>query len=84
MQSSHAASVVDVVFEEVHLIAEAGLVPLLAVGRADRVLPGLVGEHVTIVGPANSAGATPNAPVFSNEFRILPRNNLSGCSQDRT
>lgn len=62
MQSSHAATVLDVAFDDPNLIADAGLVP--AVALAEQVgVPGLVEEHVTISGAANSAGANPGAKV---------------------
>jgi hypothetical protein len=55
---------VDVAFDDPNLIADAGLVPVIA--WAERVgLAGLVGEHVTIAGAANSAGANPSAKVMS-------------------
>jgi hypothetical protein len=58
MQSCHAATVVDVAFDDPNLIADAGLVPVLAL--AERIgLPELVAEHVAIAGAANSAGANP-------------------------
>jgi hypothetical protein len=64
MQSSHAATVVDVAFDDPNLIADAGLVPVVAL--AEQVgLPGLVEERVTITGAANSAGANPGAKVMS-------------------
>jgi hypothetical protein len=64
MQSSHAATVVDVAFDDPNLIADAGLVPLVAL--AEQVgLPDLVAGHVTITGAANSAGANPGAKVMS-------------------
>ena len=64
MQSSHAVSVVDVAFDDPNLIADAGLVPVIAL--AEQVgLPGLVEDHVTITGAANSAGANPGAKVMS-------------------
>jgi hypothetical protein len=64
MQSSHAAAAVDVAFDEANLIADAGLVP--AVALAEQIdLPGLIAEHVAIVGAANSAGANPGAKVMS-------------------
>src|SRR6266545_3309348 len=64
MQSSHAATVVDVAFNDSNLVADAGLVPVVAL--AERVgLPDLVTEHVTITGAANSAGANPAAKVMS-------------------
>ena len=57
MQSSHAATAVDVVFDDPNLVADAGLVPVVAL--AERVgLSDLVTEHVTISGAANSAGRT--------------------------
>jgi hypothetical protein len=64
MQSSHAATAVDVAFDDPNLIADAGLVPVLAL--AEQIgLPELVGEHVAIVDAANSAGANPGAKVMS-------------------
>ena len=64
MQSSHAATVVDVAFDDPNLIADAGLVPVLAL--AEQVgLPALVDEHVAIVDADNSAGANPAAKVMS-------------------
>lgn len=64
MRSSHAATGVDIAFDEPNLIADAGLVPVVAL--AEQVgLPGLVAEHVTITGAANSAGANPGAKVMS-------------------
>ncbi|MGH3783719.1 MAG: IS1380 family transposase, partial [Pseudonocardiaceae bacterium] len=63
-QSSHAASAVDVVFDDPNLIADAGLVPVVAL--AERVgLPELVTELVRITGAANGAGANPAAKVMS-------------------
>jgi hypothetical protein len=64
MQSSHAASAVGVVFDDPNLIADAGLVPVVAL--AEQVgLPKLVTELVKIRGAANSAGANPAAKVMS-------------------
>jgi hypothetical protein len=64
MQLSHAAVAVDVAFDEPNLVADAGLVPVVAL--AERVgLPDLVTEHVTLTGAANSAGANPAAKVMS-------------------
>jgi DDE family transposase len=64
MQSSHAVTAVDVVFDDPNLIADAGLVPVVAL--AERIgLPGLVAEHVSITGAANGAGANPAAKVMS-------------------
>jgi DDE family transposase len=62
MQSSHAA--VDVVFDDPNLIADAGLVPVVAL--AEQIgLPELVAEQVRITGVVNSAGAAPAAKVMS-------------------
>jgi len=64
MQSSHAATVVDVAFDDPNLIADAGLVPVIAL--AEQVgLPKLIVEHLAIVDAANSAGAHPAAKVMS-------------------
>ena len=64
MQSSHAATAVDVAFDDPNLIADVGLVPVVAL--AEQVgLPELIAEHVSIVGGANSAGANPVAKVMS-------------------
>lgn len=64
MQSCHAAAAVDVVFDDPNLIADAGLVPVIAL--AEQIgLPELVAEHVAIGDAANSAGANPAAKVMS-------------------
>jgi hypothetical protein len=64
MQCSHAVSKVDVAFDEANLIADAGLVPLVAL--AERAgLPEMVTDRVTITGAANSGGANPAAKVMS-------------------
>jgi hypothetical protein len=64
MQACHAAAAVDVAFDDPNLIADAGLVPVMAL--AGQIgLPDLVGEQVTITGAANSAGANPTAKVMS-------------------
>ena len=64
MKVSHAAAAVDVAFDDPNLIADAGLVSVIAL--AEQVgLPGLVAEHVAITGAANSAGANPAAKVMS-------------------
>jgi hypothetical protein len=64
MQSSHAAHAVDVAFDDPNLIADAGLVPVVAL--AEQVgLPKLVAEHVWILDAANGAGANPVAKVMS-------------------
>jgi hypothetical protein len=64
MQLSHAAAAVDVVFDDPNLIADAGLVPVMAL--AEQIgLPELVAERVAITGAANSAGANPTAKVLS-------------------
>ena len=58
------AASVDVAFDDPNLIADAGLVPVVAL--AEQVdLPGLVGEHVAITGADNAAGANPAAKVMS-------------------
>src|SRR5215468_2395558 len=64
MQSSHAVTAVDVAFDDPNLIADAGLVPVVAL--AERIgLPELIADHVSIVDAANSAGANPAAKVMS-------------------
>jgi hypothetical protein len=64
MQTCHAAVAVDVAFDDPNLIADAGLVPVMAL--AEQVgLPELIAEHVAIVGAVNSAGANPTAKVMS-------------------
>jgi hypothetical protein len=64
MQSCHAAHAVDVAFDDPNLIADAGLVPVVAL--AEQVgLPKLVAEHVWILDAANGAGANPVAKVMS-------------------
>ncbi|GAA1616209.1 IS1380-like element ISMsm11 family transposase [Kribbella sancticallisti] len=64
MQSSHAAAAVDIAFDDPNLIADAGLVPVVALAeRFD--LAGLVGDRVKIVGAANSGGANAGAKVMS-------------------
>jgi Transposase DDE domain group 1 len=64
MQSSHAAAAVDVAFDEANLIADAGLVAVVAL--AERIgLPDLVTDRVKIVGASNSGGANAAAKVMS-------------------
>src|SRR5437868_9138491 len=64
MKVSHAAAAVDVAFDDPNLVADAGLVPVIAL--AEQVgLPALVTEHVSIVDADNSAGANPAAKVMS-------------------
>jgi hypothetical protein len=64
MQSSHTATKVDVAFDDPNLIADAGLVAVVAL--AERVgLPDLVTDRVKIVGAANSGGANAAAKVMS-------------------
>jgi Transposase DDE domain group 1 len=64
MKVSHAAAAVDVAFDDPNLIADAGLVPVLAL--AEQIgLPELVAEHVAITGAANGAGANPAAKAMS-------------------
>ncbi|WP_020393289.1 hypothetical protein [Kribbella catacumbae] len=58
------ATSVDVTFDDPNLIADAGLVPVVAL--AGQVgLPELVAEHVVITGADNAAGANPAAKVMS-------------------
>lgn len=64
MQSSHAATAIDVAFDEANLVADVGLVPVVAL--AEEVgLPALVTDRVKIVGAANSGGANAGAKVMS-------------------
>src|ERR687894_2358745 len=64
MKVSHAAVAVDVAFDDPNLIADAGLVPVLAL--AEQIgLPELVAEQVAITGAASGAGANPAAKVMS-------------------
>jgi hypothetical protein len=64
MRSSHAASAVDIAFDDPNLIADAGLVAVVAL--AEQIgLPELVAEHVKIERAANSAGANAAAKVMS-------------------
>jgi hypothetical protein len=64
MQSLHAAGAVDVAFDDPNLLADAGLVPVIAL--AEQVgLPELVTEHVKITDAENAAGANPAAKVMS-------------------
>jgi hypothetical protein len=64
MQSSHATAAVDVAFDDPNLIADAGLVPVLALAERFDVA-GQVGDRVRIVGAANSGGANAGAKVMS-------------------
>lgn len=64
MQLSHAAAAVDVAFDDPNLIADAGLVPVLAL--AEQIgLAQLVEDCVKIHDADNSAGANPGAKVLS-------------------
>jgi hypothetical protein len=64
MQSSHAAAKIDIAFDEPNLIADAGLVPVVAL--AERIgLPALVTDRVKITDAANSGGANAAAKVMS-------------------
>jgi len=58
MQSSHAATAVDVAFDDPNLIADAGLVPVVALAERIGLLE-LIGDHVSIVDADNSAGTYP-------------------------
>src|SRR5918997_2004448 len=64
MKVSHAAVAVDVAFDDPNLIADAGLVPVLALAE-QIALPQLVAEQVVITGAANGAGANPAAKVMA-------------------
>jgi hypothetical protein len=60
MQSSHAATAIDVAFDDPDLIADAGLVPVVAL--AERIgLPALVTDRVKILDAADSGGANAGA-----------------------
>ncbi|MGZ5366056.1 MAG: transposase [Mycobacterium sp.] len=64
MQSLYAATRVDVAFDDPNLVADAGLVPVIAL--AEQVgLPDLVLDHLAIVDADNSAGANPHCKVMS-------------------
>jgi hypothetical protein len=64
MQSFHAAAAVDVAFDDPNLIADAGLVPVLAL--AEQIgLAQLVEDCVKIQDAGNSAGANAGAKVMS-------------------
>jgi hypothetical protein len=64
MQSFHAAAAVDVAFDDPNLIADAGLVPVLAL--AEQIgLAQLIEDYVIIKDADNSAGANPGAKVMS-------------------
>jgi hypothetical protein len=64
MKASHAAAAVDVAFDDPNLIADAGLVPVIALAEQIGV-PELVAKQVAITGAANGAGANPAAKVMS-------------------
>lgn len=64
MQSLYAATMVDVAFDEPNLVADSGLVPLVALAEQVGV-PDLVVEHLAIVDADNSAGANPQVKVMS-------------------
>ena len=64
MQSSYAARAVDVAFDDPNLIADAGLVPVVALAEQVGV-PQLVLDHLAIVDAENSAGANGHAKVMS-------------------
>lgn len=64
MQSLYAPRMVDAEFDDPNLVADAGLVPVVAL--AEQVgLPELVVDHLAIVDAENSAGANPHAKVMS-------------------
>lgn len=64
MESSHALGAVDVAFDEGNLLADAGLVQVVALAQA-LDLAGMVRERVKITGADNAAGANPGAKVMS-------------------
>jgi Transposase DDE domain group 1 len=64
MESSHVLGAVDVAFDEDNLLADAGLVQVVALAEAIG-LAGLVGDRVKITGADNAAGANPGAKVMS-------------------
>lgn len=64
MQSLYGHRQVDVAFDDPNLIADSGLVPLVAL--AEQIgLPDLVLEHLAIVDGPNAAGANAQAKVMS-------------------
>lgn len=64
MRVSHKVTAVSVAFDEDNLLADAGLVPVMALAE-QAGLGDLVDEHVTIIGAKNAAGANPGAKVTS-------------------
>jgi len=64
MESSHAVGMIDVEFDDPNLLADAGLVQVVALAEAVG-LSGLVGDRLKITGASNSAGAGPGAKVMS-------------------
>jgi Transposase DDE domain group 1 len=64
MQSLYAPRMVDAKFDDPNLVADAGLVPLIALAE-QAGLPELVLEHLAIVDADNSAGANPHPKVMS-------------------
>src|SRR2546423_9494081 len=64
MQSSHDTAKIDIAFDEPNLIADAGLVPVVALAEPVG-LPGLVTDRVKITDAANSGGANAAAKVMS-------------------
>jgi hypothetical protein len=55
---SRAAAAVDVAFDDLNLIADAGLVPVVALAGQIGV-PELVAEYVSVTGAANGAEGEP-------------------------
>jgi hypothetical protein len=64
MRSSHAVGMIDVEFDDPNLVADAGLVQVVALAEAVGLSP-LVGDRLKITGAANAAGAGPGAEVMS-------------------
>lgn len=64
MKSSHGVGVVGVAFDEPNLVADAGVVQVVALAEAVG-LPGLVNDRLKIRGAGNAAGANPDAKVMT-------------------
>jgi hypothetical protein len=64
MESSHAVGVIDVGFDDPNLVADAGLVQVVALAEAVG-LAGLVTDRVKITDSPNAAGANSGAKVMT-------------------
>lgn len=60
----------DVAFDDPNLIADAGLVPVIALAEQIGV-PELVAKQVAITGAANGAGANPAAKVANPAAKVM-------------